>query len=236
MGVDASEYHFSSEHWTVTGTRRLTPARSRIAKACGLRHLVDEQGEDQHHRPHTLIISPHERAPAQACVVPRDRQHLENQQSDLTLQNIRHPLEQYQLRFSIPSPHRTSTPRRSTVIHTITATRQRGQTEGPMARITKPSGAKRNGQEPTRRSLAHLGVPDGRDVLAVYFWWVRQRYYRAQTQHVPDSSEYASSTRSVLGEEDREPLSPRPGMELGQGWMKEKGWESVLCGVGGQFD
>lgn len=30
---------------------------------------------------------------------------------------------------------------------------------------------------PPRRSLAHIGVPDHRDALAIYLRWVRQRYY-----------------------------------------------------------
>jgi len=49
---------------------------------------------------------------------------------------------------------------------------------------------------PFRRSLASIGIPSHRDALAVYFHWVRQRYYRAQDV-VGD--ELASSVRSVVG-------------------------------------
>ncbi len=35
---------------------------------------------------------------------------------------------------------------------------------------------------PPRRSLAHIGVPDHRDALAIYLRWVRQRYYLAKAK------------------------------------------------------
>lgn len=47
---------------------------------------------------------------------------------------------------------------------------------------------------PFRRSLACIGIPNHRDALAVYFHWVRQRYYRAQDVM---GDELASSVRSV---------------------------------------
>jgi len=49
---------------------------------------------------------------------------------------------------------------------------------------------------PFRRSLASIGIPSHRDALAVYFHWVRQRYYRAQDVM---GDELASSVRSVVG-------------------------------------
>ena len=49
---------------------------------------------------------------------------------------------------------------------------------------------------PFRRSLASIGIPSHRDALAVYFHWVRQRYYRAQDVM---GDELASSVRSVAG-------------------------------------
>ncbi|KAF1831754.1 hypothetical protein BDW02DRAFT_571730, partial [Decorospora gaudefroyi] len=44
----------------------------------------------------------------------------------------------------------------------------------------------RNIKVPSRRSLASIGIPNHRDALAVYFRWVRQRYYRAQSVMGPD--------------------------------------------------
>jgi len=49
---------------------------------------------------------------------------------------------------------------------------------------------------PFRRSLASIGIPSHRDALAVYFHWVRQRYYRAQDVM---GDELASSVRSAAG-------------------------------------
>jgi hypothetical protein len=47
---------------------------------------------------------------------------------------------------------------------------------------------------PSRRSLAHIGIPNHRDALAIYFRWVRQRYYRA---HVVMGYEAAPSAESI---------------------------------------
>ncbi|KAF2793279.1 hypothetical protein K505DRAFT_362121 [Melanomma pulvis-pyrius CBS 109.77] len=92
-----------------------------------------------------------------------------------------------------------------------------------MARIA-PFHAKR----PRRASLRRIGIPDGRDLLAVYFWWVRQRYYRASAEMAPRDDE--DSVRSTLG--DWEPLSPLPPP------VKPEARFSMLDfeGVGGQFD
>ncbi|KAL1801674.1 hypothetical protein ACET3X_002016 [Alternaria dauci] len=46
----------------------------------------------------------------------------------------------------------------------------------------------------SRRSLVSIGIPNHRDVLAVYFHWVRQRYYRA---HNVMRDELAPSVKSV---------------------------------------
>jgi hypothetical protein len=47
---------------------------------------------------------------------------------------------------------------------------------------------------PSRRSLAHIGIPNHRDALAVYFRWVRQRYYRAHTVMAFEVAPSAAST------------------------------------------
>lgn len=52
---------------------------------------------------------------------------------------------------------------------------------------------------PFRRSIASIGIPSHRDALAVYFHWVRQRYYRAQDVM---GGELASSVRSVATSSD----------------------------------
>jgi hypothetical protein len=51
-------------------------------------------------------------------------------------------------------------------------------------------------RSPPRRSLASIGIPNHRDALAVYFRWVRQRYYRATGLM---RYEAASSMRSTDG-------------------------------------
>ena len=56
----------------------------------------------------------------------------------------------------------------------------------PLARVKHSS--------PPRRSLAFIGIPNHCDALAVYFRWVRQRYYRANGLM---RYEAASSTRST---------------------------------------
>ncbi|KAF2706184.1 hypothetical protein K504DRAFT_505143 [Pleomassaria siparia CBS 279.74] len=63
-------------------------------------------------------------------------------------------------------------------------------------------------KRPARTSLRHVGIPGGRDLLAVYFWWVRQRYYRAQTEMGDAPLEAATSVRTTEG--DWEPLVPLP--------------------------
>lgn len=87
-----------------------------------------------------------------------------------------------------------------------------------------------------RPSLRHAGIPDGRDILTVYFWWVRQQYYRAAEQDMDLSAEVASSVMSVLGTDDfyeREPPSPTmPQIEATDGYAME----NLLSGIGGQFD
>ena len=52
---------------------------------------------------------------------------------------------------------------------------------------------------PSRRSLASIGIPNHRDALAVYFRWVRQRYYRAEGVMRAD---LASSVESVASSSD----------------------------------
>jgi hypothetical protein len=47
---------------------------------------------------------------------------------------------------------------------------------------------------PSRRSLAHIGIPNHRDALAVYFRWVRQRYYRAHAVMEYEAAPSAVST------------------------------------------
>jgi hypothetical protein len=78
-------------------------------------------------------------------------------------------------------------------------------------------------------------VPDGHDVLAVYFWWIRQRYYRAQVE-MGTRFEIASSVRSVVGaDEESEPISPvNPiAYERKRSAMDR---QFDLLGVGNQFD
>ncbi|KAL5387842.1 hypothetical protein DPSP01_003240 [Paraphaeosphaeria sporulosa] len=56
-------------------------------------------------------------------------------------------------------------------------------------------------KHPLRPSLCSIGIPDGRDVLAVYIWWLNQQQLRAfVASHVP--SEIASSVRSIHGEDE----------------------------------
>jgi hypothetical protein len=58
---------------------------------------------------------------------------------------------------------------------------------------------------PSRRSLVHIGIPNHRDALAVYFRWVRQRYYRAHAVTAYKGAPTASSTDipyPVLDEQD----------------------------------
>lgn len=79
-----------------------------------------------------------------------------------------------------------------------------------------------------RASLRHMGIPDGRDVLAVYMWWVKQRYYRARKE-MGVESEIATSVRSTIGDwEPLVPQSPAIKPELYSGLE--------FLGVGGQFD
>ncbi|KAF2259737.1 hypothetical protein CC78DRAFT_548059 [Lojkania enalia] len=99
------------------------------------------------------------------------------------------------------------------------------------------------GKRPPRPSLARIGIPDGRDVLAVYLWWVKQRYYRAaglverttrnNSDSGPDSEDVAEeeSVRSVFGQEDRELGSEAVGTRVE---MKRVGFD--VFGVGGQFE
>jgi hypothetical protein len=79
-----------------------------------------------------------------------------------------------------------------------------------------------------RASLRHVGVPNGRDVLAVYFWWTKQAGLK---------SDVASSIRSILGlDEQRErewemridrPIKMR---------FERCAARFDLLGVGGQFN
>ena len=60
-------------------------------------------------------------------------------------------------------------------------------------------------KRPSRRSLASIGIPDHRDVLAVYMRWVRQRYYRAQDVMRQEAAPVVASTPdSCDGEADEE--------------------------------
>jgi hypothetical protein len=52
---------------------------------------------------------------------------------------------------------------------------------------------------PSRNPLASIGIPNHRDALAVYFRWVRQRYYGA---HNLMADELASSVESVASLSD----------------------------------
>jgi hypothetical protein len=68
-------------------------------------------------------------------------------------------------------------------------------------------------------------------VLAVYFWWVKQRYYRAEAE-MGSAFDDTSSIRSVIGIEDlREPLSPVTSPRF---WRRADPMD--FAGVGGQFD
>ncbi|KAF2689838.1 hypothetical protein K458DRAFT_289560, partial [Lentithecium fluviatile CBS 122367] len=82
-------------------------------------------------------------------------------------------------------------------------------------------------KRPVRPSLRRIGVPDGRDILAVYLWWTKQRRYRAEP-----AIEIASSVQSVFdAREEREPVSP-----LVQMAFERRSMGGDLFGVGGQFD
>ncbi|KAH7384700.1 hypothetical protein BKA66DRAFT_441261 [Pyrenochaeta sp. MPI-SDFR-AT-0127] len=62
---------------------------------------------------------------------------------------------------------------------------------------------------PSRRSLGSIGIPDHHDALAIYFHWVRQRYYRAHAEMKPAHSSSSSSTHSAREANDvAEPFSP----------------------------
>lgn len=79
-----------------------------------------------------------------------------------------------------------------------------------------------------RASLRHMGIPGGRDVLAVYMWWVKQRYYRARNE-MGVQSDTATSVKSTIG--DWEPLAPLSPV------IKPKLYSGLeFVGVGGQFD
>ncbi|PSN73467.1 hypothetical protein BS50DRAFT_569002 [Corynespora cassiicola Philippines] len=78
------------------------------------------------------------------------------------------------------------------------------------------------------RSLRQIGIPDGRDVLTLYFWWVKQQHYRANAHRSPSIS---SSVRSVVGDLGREPALP-----VVRTTFESRRAALDLIGVGGQFD
>lgn len=82
---------------------------------------------------------------------------------------------------------------------------------------------------PSRSSLACIGIPDHRDLLAIYFRWVRQRYYRAHAEMGP---KLASSARSTsASSEQREVLSPVVEMHFDMARLVED-----VFGVGARFE
>ncbi|KAF2468570.1 uncharacterized protein BDR25DRAFT_55914 [Lindgomyces ingoldianus] len=85
-------------------------------------------------------------------------------------------------------------------------------------------------KRPKRASLRFAGIPDARDVLAVYFWWRKQKFFAMKIDQRSQFDE--SSVRSVFGgDEETAPLSPflRAGFE-----ERTAGFD--LLGVGGQFE
>ncbi|CAO2655516.1 Nn.00g043190.m01.CDS01 [Neocucurbitaria sp. VM-36] len=74
------------------------------------------------------------------------------------------------------------------------------------ARLARPFGVKL----PSRSSLAAIGIPDHRDALAIYFRWVRQRYYRAHALMGPELAD--SVCPASESNELHASLSPALGM------------------------
>jgi hypothetical protein len=73
-----------------------------------------------------------------------------------------------------------------------------------------------------------MGIPDGRDVLAVYLSWVKQSQYRAHKK-MGVESEIATSVRSTVG--DWEPLVPQSPA------IKPEVYSGLeFLGLGGQFE
>ncbi|EMD60211.1 hypothetical protein COCSADRAFT_175307 [Bipolaris sorokiniana ND90Pr] len=51
-------------------------------------------------------------------------------------------------------------------------------------------------KRPSRRTLAFIGIPDQRDVFAIYIRWARQRYYRVHHVMHHEAPSSAVCTRS----------------------------------------
>ncbi|KAJ4360619.1 uncharacterized protein N0V89_001185 [Didymosphaeria variabile] len=103
-----------------------------------------------------------------------------------------------------------------------------------MARIGEPELAPPPALKPLLRpSLRSIGVPDVRDVLAVYLWWLNQQRFRALVES-DLSSDIASSVRSVYGDNGEEHDTAFPSSEETAFDTRSTAFD--LCGIGGQFD
>ncbi|KAF2193736.1 hypothetical protein K469DRAFT_712542, partial [Zopfia rhizophila CBS 207.26] len=79
---------------------------------------------------------------------------------------------------------------------------------------------------PKRASLRHIGVPEGKDALAIYLMWLKQRSLSPNK-----ASGTASSVRSSMeSDEEMPPVSPRLATRF-----EEKTASVDLMFVGSQF-
>lgn len=73
-------------------------------------------------------------------------------------------------------------------------------------------------KRPSRRTLASIGIPDQRDVLAIYLRWARQRYYRvhdAMHQEAPSSAVCTRSPDDALDVHlGGDPANPLPSLQF----------------------
>ncbi|KAJ4295175.1 hypothetical protein N0V90_007185 [Kalmusia sp. IMI 367209] len=78
-----------------------------------------------------------------------------------------------------------------------------------------------------------LGIPDGRDVLAVYLWWLRQLQFRAFIES-DLSAEVASSVQSIFGGKDVE--EPESITTFERTTFETRSPAFDLCAIGSQFE
>jgi hypothetical protein len=102
----------------------------------------------------------------------------------------------------------------------------------PVTRLTR-SPAPPALKPPVRPSLRSIGIPDGRDVLAVFIWWLNQQQLRAFIASQM-SSEIASSIRSVHGDDEEWHETALSSLETSAFETRSTAFD--LCGVGGQFE
>ncbi|RMZ74466.1 hypothetical protein GMOD_00003511 [Pyrenophora seminiperda CCB06] len=86
----------------------------------------------------------------------------------------------------------------------------------------------------SRRSLTSIGIRDHRDALAMYFRWVRQRYYIAQGNMEPElplPAESVAATCDVLDGHRGHDVAAPVGVQFDTERLSVE-----LMGVGASFD